>query len=74
MRIPKYIDRLIEKRKDLAYKLFDTCNELEEWLEKNGWDDLSDDCLMEDTRGGVEIYINPDKSANRIRRYIKEKL
>lgn len=74
MKIPKYIDNLISRRERLAYELEDACRALEEWLEKNGWDDVLDGDLMEDTRGGVEIYVNPSKSADRIRKYIKEKL
>ena len=74
MKIPKYIDNLISRRERLAYELEDVCITLEVWLEKNGWDDLLDGDLMEDTRGGVEIYVNPSKSANRIRKYIEDKL
>lgn len=74
MKIPKYIDNLISRRERLAYELEDAYRALEIWLEKNGWDDLLDGDLMEDTRGGVEIYVNPDESADRIRRYIEDKL
>lgn len=74
MKIPKYIDNLISRRERLAYELEDACRALEEWLEKNGWDDMLDGDLMEDTHGGVEIYVNPDESADRIRRYIEDKL
>lgn len=75
MKIPKYIDNLISRRERLAYELEDACRALEEWLEKNGWDDLlSGDDLMEDTHGGVEIYCNPSESAKRIRKYIEENL
>lgn len=74
MKIPKYIDNLISRREKLAYELEGACHVLEEWLQENGWDDLSGDDLMEDTHGGAEIYCNPSESANRIRKYIKEKL
>jgi hypothetical protein len=67
MKIPKYIDKLIDRRSRLASALIDVCGELDDWLEKNGVD-----TEMEDTRGGVEIYVNPYSSAERIRQAIRE--
>lgn len=72
MKIPKCIDKLIDRRMRLAERLFDACDEFEEWLEKHGAD--LDNELMEDTRGGVEIYANPYASANRVREYIEKEL
>ena len=67
MRIPKYIDKLIDRRARLAGELIGVCGELDDWLEKNGIE-----AEMEDTRGGVEIYVNPYSSAERIRQAIRE--
>ena len=67
MKIPKYIDKLIDRRARLAGALMDVCGELDDWLEKNGIE-----AEMEDTRGGVEIYVNPYNSARRIRQAIRE--
>lgn len=68
MKIPKYIEALIEKRKKLASELISTDWKLSEWLEKNGVD------IEEyDTRGGCEMYVNPCASASRIKQAIENK-
>lgn len=72
MKVPKYVEKMIQKRLTLAVKLDDACDELEKWLEEHGAD--LDDELMEDTHGGVEIYINPHESAERIREYIETRM
>ena len=38
MKIPKKVQRLIDRREKLAKNLIDVCNELDTWLEKNGAD------------------------------------
>ena len=68
MRIPKNIEKLIERRERLAYQLDKAMGELDDWLDKNGI--IAEDC---DTHGGVEIYVNPSDSADRIRQVILEK-
>lgn len=68
MKIPKYIEVLIEKREKLAAELISTDWKLSEWLEKNGVD--VEEC---DTRGGCEMYVNPWDSAARIKRAIENK-
>lgn len=35
MKIPKYVERLIERRERLAWELIKVGTELDEWLEKN---------------------------------------
>jgi hypothetical protein len=67
MKIPKYIDKLIDRRARLAGDLMDVCLELDEWLDKN-----SVEVETEDTHSGVEIYVNPYDSAKRIRQAIRE--
>ena len=67
MRIPKYVDKLIDRRARLAGDLMDVCGELDDWLEKNGIE-----AETWDTRGGVEIYTSPYSSAGRIRQAIRE--
>lgn len=68
MKIPKYIEALIEKRKKLATELISTDWKLSEWLEKNGVD-----VEAYDIRGGCEMYVNPWASADRIKRAIENK-
>ena len=54
MKIPKKVQRLIDRREKLAKNLIDVCNELDTWLEKNGADfndsDLSLIHISEPTR------------------------
>lgn len=38
MKIPKYVDKLIEKRMKLAFELMYVSSQLDGWLEKNGYD------------------------------------
>lgn len=68
MKIPKYIEALIKKRKKLASELISTDWKLSEWLEKNGVD-----VEEYDTRGGCEMYVNPRMSADRIIQAIENK-
>ena len=34
MKIPKYVEKLIERRRKLAYELIEVDAELDDWLEK----------------------------------------
>lgn len=67
MKIPKYIDKLIERRMKLAFELMDVSSQLDAWLEKNGFDlaEISDYTLT-----GCMIYCEPDAAASNIRRDI----
>ena len=68
MKIPKYVQKLIDRRCVLAERLQETCWNLDEWLDKN---DI--ECEECDTHTGVEIYCNPIASKNRIIKAIKGK-
>ena len=65
MKIPKRIEALIDKRTKLASRLDDACGELDAWLDKNNIETES-----EDTHGGVEIFVNPYDSGQRIKEAI----
>ena len=67
MKIPKYIDDLIDKRMKLAESLACVDYKLSEWLDKN-----EIPVAPEDYRTGVEMYANPYESAERIRQAIEE--
>lgn len=54
MKIPKYINRLLERRTKLAEQLNSVSIELDEWLEKNGILTGNDY-----TRTGCMIYCEP---------------
>lgn len=62
MKIPKYIDRLIERRKTLAMQLSEVSSELDEWLEKQGIDIGNDYCMT-----GCLIYCEPFVAAKCVR-------
>lgn len=67
MKIPKYIDIALRLRTKYACLLNDKCIVVDEWLDKNGIE-----CEYCDTRGGVEIYVNPYDSEQRIRECIEK--
>jgi len=65
MRIPKSIERLLSQRIDAALKVQSADYKLAVWIEENGIKVEEYDIL-----GGVEIYGNPESSAERIRQAI----
>ena len=68
MKIPKYIDKLLDRRAKLALGLIDVDFVVSDWIEKNGIEVASEDYLT-----GVEMYSNPIDSADRIREAILRK-
>ena len=67
MKIPKYVQKLIDRRCKLADQLAIVCWELDEWLDKN-----KIECETCDTHTGVEIYCNPCSSKMRIMKAITD--
>ena len=65
MEIPRKIEKLIERRTRLAVQLDNVCNELDEWLDTHNIE-----VENEDSHGGVEIYVNPYDSGERIKEAI----
>lgn len=70
MKIPKYVDKLIERRMKLAYELMDVSSQLDSWLENNDFD-LSE--LSDYTRTRCMIYCEPDAAASNLRQDILDK-
>ena len=66
MKIPKYVQKLLDKRCDYAERLSKTSGELDDWLEKN---DIK--CEDYDICTGCEIYVNPLDSKLRIMEAIR---
>ena len=66
MKIPKYVQDLIDRRCYLAAQLAEVGWKLDEWLDKNNIV-----CESYDTHTGVEIYCNPYSSRHRIIEAIK---
>lgn len=67
MKIPKYVQSLIDRRCQLAVQLDNVCYELDKWLDKNNIE-----CESCDTHTGVEIYCNPYSSKSRIMKAIAD--
>lgn len=66
MKIPKYIQVLIDQRERYAIKYVETDYQLSEWLDKHNI------MVMDyDIYGGCESIVNPTDSANRIKEAIK---
>lgn len=65
MEIPKYVQKLIDRRCQLAVQLDKVCFELDKWLDKNNIE-----CESYDTHTGVEIYCNPYSSKYRVSKAI----
>lgn len=68
MKIPKYIDKLIERRVKLAESLNSADYLLSEFIVKN-----KIDVAEYDYATGIEMYANPCASAERIREAIRNK-
>ena len=66
MKIPKYIDKLIDRRCRLAEELNSVACQLDEWCEKNGIDTYTDYLCT-----GVLIYSEPSTAAWHTREDIK---
>lgn len=62
MKIPKYVDKLIERRMELALQLAVVSHKLDKWLEKNGIP-LGDDYTL----AGCMIYCEPCTAAKCVR-------
>ena len=65
MKIPKYIDTTLKKRRRYASLLMDASCALDDWLIKNNIE-----CEEYDICTGVEIYANPFDSEIRVREAI----
>lgn len=68
MKIPKYIDKLLDRRANLASLLNSVDCEITKWIDKN--DIEAESC---DYATGCEMYANPYASADRIRKAILDK-
>lgn len=73
MKIPKKVQRLIDRREKLAKNLIDVCNELDTWLEKNGADFYDSD-LVDSTVTGCRIYCEPENAKSDVEDYIKNRM
>lgn len=68
MKIPKYIDEMLERKARAAEKYNELEYNIDTWLRKN---DIEIESY--DDSGGVEGIVNPRESIDRIRQCILEK-
>ena len=68
MKLPKYIDNLLKRRAKLANDLMDVDYQITQFIAKYNIEVESCDYCT-----GVEMYVNPDSSAERVRQAILSK-
>ena len=68
MKIPKYVERLIQRRERLAWELMSVSSDLDEWLEKNN---IPTGTAY--TLSGCMIYCEPGAAARLVREDILNK-
>lgn len=69
MKIPKKIEKLLQQRVKYAHAVRKADYEVSHWLDQH---EIATE--QYDTYGGVEIFGNPEKSAERIREAIRKKV
>ena len=73
MEIPKKVQKLLDKRMDLAIDLMDVESKLDSWLEENGAD-LTDSDITDSTITGCMIYAEPENAKRNVEDYIRNKM
>lgn len=73
MKIPKKVQKLLDKRESLAEKLMTVSADLDTWLEKNGAD-FNDPDLVDSTSTECRIYCEPTGAKVDVEDYIKNKM
>ncbi len=75
MKIPTFIERLLDERIAAVEKLNANDKVLAEWLRKNGADlDDANGEIYNDIEGGLNCLNDPNGSADNIRNYILQRL
>lgn len=73
MKIPKKIEKVIEKRRKLAEDLNSMSIILDNWIEEHGGN-LGDPDIYDSVMTGCMIYCEPDNAAISVTKYILEKM
>lgn len=73
MEIPKRVQKLLDRREQLAMNLVSVINELDSWLEANGAD-LTDSDITDSTLSGCMIYTEPENAKSSVEDYIRNKM
>ena len=73
MKIPKEVQKLLDKRMNLAIDLMAVTSKLDSWLEENGAD-LTDSDITDSTLTGCMIYAEPENAKQNVEDYIRNKM
>ena len=73
MKIPKKIQKILDRRKKLAFDLIRLNCELDNWLENKGVD-LGDPDISDSVLSGCLIFTEPDGAKNQVEEYIKNQM
>ena len=73
MKIPKQIEKLIERRTKLAEDLNSVELTLDNWIEEHGGE-LDDPDICDSVRSGCMLYCEPGNAANKVLKYISEQM
>ena len=73
MKVPKKIEKLIERRRKLAEDLSTVSSTLDNWIEEHGGD-LTDPDICDRVITGFMIYCEPCNAAFNVTKYILEKM
>lgn len=73
MRIPKKIEKILDKREKLSIELMHLNTQLDEWLENKGGN-LTDPDIADGVLSGCMIYAEPWTANKVVRDYIENKL
>lgn len=73
MKIPKRIQKILDKREKIAFDLIHLERELDDWLESKGVD-LGDPDISDAVLSGCMIYTEPDSAKSQVEDYIKNNM
>lgn len=73
MKIPKKIQKILDRREKLAFDLISLECELDNWLESKGVN-LGDPDISEAVLSGCMIYTEPDSAKSQVEDYIKNNM
>lgn len=73
MKIPKKIQKLLDRRAQLATDLISVNNQLDSWLEKHGAN-LTDSDIADSILSGCMIYCEPGNAKINVEDYIKNRM
>lgn len=73
MKIPKKIDKILDRREKLSIELMHLNTEIYSWLESKGAD-FTDEDICDGVLTGCMIYVEPWTANEIVRDYIENKL